>query len=106
MEVNKAVDISTDPGLSSSLTTTHEGTQIFVSVNRDKSGSAPSVNKGKAKTFVVELRLCFPDRFITVKDSAIWNAKVARALITYMALLKDLESLQCENSIDLGMLGF
>ncbi|KAM7493210.1 hypothetical protein LguiB_027819 [Lonicera macranthoides] len=37
----------------------------------DNIGPGPSVDKGKAKVFVAEPRLCFPNRLGTVKDSAI-----------------------------------
>ncbi|KAM7469295.1 hypothetical protein LguiA_007478 [Lonicera macranthoides] len=63
-------------------------------------GPGPSIDKGKAKVFVAEPRLCFPDRLVTIEDLAIHDLEVSRAMITYMSLPKDQESLQMERNTD------
>ncbi|KAM7510337.1 hypothetical protein LguiB_009212 [Lonicera macranthoides] len=81
-------------GSSVGLTVTDEGIRVPSSAIEGDIGLGPSVDKGKAKVFMAESRLCFPDRLVTVEDSAIHDPEVVRAMITYMSLPKDQESLQ------------
>ncbi|KAM7477455.1 hypothetical protein LguiA_025668 [Lonicera macranthoides] len=99
-------DIMTDVIVDPSEAAVNERSQALVGMSKGESSSTLSIDKGEAKNFVVESRLCFPDRDMTVEDFAIHDAKVARAIITCTTLPRDRESLQHEDSADLEMQGF
>ncbi|KAM7498294.1 hypothetical protein LguiA_022708 [Lonicera macranthoides] len=87
---------STDHGLFADVVVTDEGAQFPVVIDKGESSFGHSVDKGKSRVFTMELRLCFPDRPMTVEDSAIHDLEVVRARIMYMALPKDRKLLQHE----------